>query len=81
MTALSKWPTILWLCKANEQKIFGKEIENSSFSYLFEILHMCCYGQPDTLTNILHIIDLTNKKSAKKEDDDNFPDKKNNFAR
>ena len=55
--------------------------KNSSFSYLFEILHMCCYGQPDTLTNILHIIDLTNKKSAKKEDDDNFPDKKNNFAR
>ena len=53
--------------------------KNSSFSYLFEILHMCCYGQPDIPTNILHIDDLMNKTSAKKEDDDNFQDKKNNF--
>ena len=40
---------------------------------------MCCYGQPDIPTNILHIDDVMNKTSAKKEDDDNFPDKKNNF--
>ena len=50
--------------------------KNSSFSYLFEILHMCCYDQLDIPTNILHINDLMNNTFAKKEHDDySFPDK------